>query len=318
MLTMAEEARAFYALPELAHIRPERISEVQEQIRRTGTYRHTMEELTIGAKVAWRNHARCIGRFAWRGLQVIDARHCRTAPEMAAACWEHLRVSTNDGALRAVVTVFEAVGPDGEQPRIWNPQLVRYAGYRQPDGSVIGDPLHADLTEHAQRLGWRGAGGAFDLLPVLIQPAGDRVHMVDVPRDVVLEVPISHPELPWFAELGLRWHANPAISNMSLEIGGLRYTASPFSGWYISSEIGARNFSDEDRYNMLPIVAERMGLDKSTNRSLWRDRALIELNQAVLHSYREAGVHILDHHTAAHQFMAHVEREEAAGRVVPA
>lgn len=318
MSSMADEARAFFSHAELRHIRQGRLAEVIDQIDRTGTYEHTLEELTIGARIAWRNHARCVGRFAWRGLQVVDKRQCRTAAEMAAACWEHLRVSTNGGALRAVVTVFAPAGPDGGRTRIWNSQLVRYAGYRQVDGSVVGDPLNATVTAHAQRLGWQGAGGRFDLLPVLIEPAGDRIHVFDVPREAVLEVDISHPELPWFAEFGLRWHANPAISNMSLEIGGLSYTAAPFSGWYISSEIGARNFSDLDRYNMLSVVAERMGLDRTTNRSLWRDRALIELNQAVLHSYREANVHILDHHTAAHQFVAHIEREEAAGRSVPA
>ena len=30
---------------------------------------------------------------------------------------------------------------------MWNAQLIRYAGYRQPDGSVIGDPANADFTE---------------------------------------------------------------------------------------------------------------------------------------------------------------------------
>ena len=61
-----------------------------------------------------------------------------------------------------------------------------------------------------------------------------------------------------------------------------------------------------------------MGLDTSSDRSLWRDRALIELNQAVLYSYQAAGVHIIDHHTAARQFVSHIEREQAAGRQVPA
>ena len=33
-----------------------------------------------------------------------------------------------------------------------------------------------------------------------------------------------------------------------------------------------------------------MGLDTSRDRTLWRDRALLELNVAVLHSYEKAGV----------------------------
>lgn len=31
--------------------------------------------------------------------------------------------------------------------RVWNGQLITYAGYRQPDGSIIGDPANAELTE---------------------------------------------------------------------------------------------------------------------------------------------------------------------------
>jgi nitric-oxide synthase, bacterial len=70
-----------------------------------------------------------------------------------------------------------------------------------------------------------------------------------------LEVPVVHPEYEWFAGLGLRWHASPAISNMPLVIGGVRYTAAPFNGSYLGTEIGARNLADTDRYDMLPIIA---------------------------------------------------------------
>lgn len=33
------------------------------------------------------------------------------------------------------------------------PQLIRYAGYRNPDGPIIGDPAHVDITEVRARLG---------------------------------------------------------------------------------------------------------------------------------------------------------------------
>lgn len=59
--------------------------------------------------------------------------------------------------------------------------------------------------------------------------------------------------LAWFAELGLRWYALPAVSNMLLEIGGLEFPAAPFNGWYMSSEIGTRNLCDSHRYNLLPV-----------------------------------------------------------------
>jgi nitric oxide synthase oxygenase domain/subunit len=36
----------------------------------TGTYDLTETELTFGAKLGWRNSARCIGRIQWTKLQV--------------------------------------------------------------------------------------------------------------------------------------------------------------------------------------------------------------------------------------------------------
>lgn len=59
--------------------------------------------------------------------------------------------------------------------------------------------------------------------------------------------------MEWFAALGLRWYALPAVSNMLLEIGGLEFPAAPFSGWYMSTEIGMRNLCDPHRYNILEV-----------------------------------------------------------------
>lgn len=315
---MIGEARAFYGLPEMAHVDPGRKRQVEASIETSGTYEHTRDELLVGARLAWRNHARCLGRAHWRGIELLDFRHCRTAEEVAEGCWEHLRYSTNGGQVRPVVTVFAAQGADGASIALRNPQLLRYAGYRAGDGSIIGDPSHVELTEYVLSLGWQGSGGMFDLLPLMVDITGQPTRCFDIPTDAALEVNLGHPSYSWFSELGLKWHANPAVCNMRLEIGGLVYTAAPFSGWYVASEIGARNLSDRSRYNMLPAIAERMGLDTSTERSLWKDRALVELTQAVLHSYRSAGVYIVDHHTASKQFVRHIDREHALGRAVPA
>jgi len=57
----------------------------------------------------------------------------------------------------------------------------------------------------------------------------------------------------WFEGFDLRWYALPAVANMMLEIGGLQFPACPFNGWYMSSEIGARNLCDVYRYNMLKV-----------------------------------------------------------------
>ena len=297
----------------------QRVEEVRAQIERYGTYAHTTAELTFGARVAWRNSSRCIGRLYWRSLQVRDRRHVTTAAQLAGEAFAHLRVATNSGRVRPTLTVFAPNTPERPGPRIWNEQLIRYAGYRQPDGTVIGDPRYADFTSAVRDLGWPGGPGTlFDVLPLVVQVPGERPKLLDLPGDVVLEVPLSHPRYPWFSELGLRWHAVPAISNMCLEIGGVCYPAAPFNGWYMGTEIGARNLADVHRYDVVPVVARRLGLDTATERSLWRDQVLVELNIAVLHSFDAAGVTMADHHTESHRFLTHLAREERAGRITPA
>ncbi|MGW2665133.1 nitric oxide synthase oxygenase [Nocardia tengchongensis] len=306
----------FFALPELAHLSPTRSNDAGRELRRDGTYRHTPEELDIGTKLAWRNHDRCVGRKHWRTLKVLDARAATSAADIAHACWEHLHYATNGGAVRSAITIAPPADAEGRAFRIINPQLICYAGYRVP-GGVLGDPANVETTTLAMDLGWRGAGGPFDILPLLILSPDDVVHVFPIPPELVLEVPLTHPELSWFADLGLRWRAVPAVSNMDLEIGGITYPCAPFNGWYVSSEIG-RDLGDSDRYDTLPEIAVHMGLDRSSERTLWRDRALIELSHAILHSYRRARVHLVDHHTVARQFIDHVDRENAAGRSCPA
>jgi len=311
------ECAEFFGSPELADVSDERRTAALTQLADTGTYCQTREELVLGAKLAWRNHARCVGRRHWRSLELIDARDATTAVDIAEACWEHLRLATNDGALRAAITVGPARSQSGDEFRIVNPQLIRYAGYRNADGTVLGDPAHTDLTNLARQLGWRGRGTAFDVLPLIVAGPAEKLQYFDIPPELVCEVDITHPEYPWFAELGLKWHALPAISDMTLDAGGLEYPCVAFSGWYVNTEIGARNFNDSYRYNLLPVVAERLGLDTRREWTLWRDRALLEINFAVLHSFRAAGVYIVDHHTVAKQFINHVESEKRAGRGCP-
>jgi len=304
--------------PAAGPMRP-RLKEVRAQIERYGTYVHSAAELAFGARAAWRNSSRCIGRLYWRSLRIRDRRHVTAAEQVAHEAVTHLREATNGGRVRPTVTVLAADTPELPGPRIWNEQLIRYAGYRRPDGTVLGDPRNAGLTDTARGLGWSdGPGTPFDVLPLVVQAPGEPPRLFDIPADAVLEVPLRHPRYRCMDDLGLRWHAVPAISNMCLEIGGICYPAAPFNGWYMGTEIGARNLADIDRYNLLPALAQRLGLDTTGERSLWRDRALVELNLAVLHSFDTAGVTIADHHTESHRFLVHLAREERAGRITPA
>lgn len=292
-----------------------RLEDVRAEIASKGSYRHTVEELTHGARLAWRNSSRCIGRFFWEGLQVRDMRHLESEEQIFDAILEHLRLATNGGELLSVCTVFR---PGPPSIRLYNSQLIRYAGYRQSDGSFVGDPANAELTQIAMELGWEGEGTPFDVLPIIIR-IGDRPpRWFPLPRtrDVCLEVPISHPEHAWFAQLGLRWYAVPAVSEMALDLGGVQYRCVPFNGFYMGTEIGGRNFSDTDRYDMLPTIADRLGLDRSHDATLWRDRALVELNIAVLHSFHRAGVRIQDHHSMSRYFHEFEKAETEVGRPV--
>lgn len=49
-----------------------RVEEVAKEIDATGSYQLTTKELEFGAKQAWRNAPRCIGRIQWAKLQVVS------------------------------------------------------------------------------------------------------------------------------------------------------------------------------------------------------------------------------------------------------
>lgn len=279
---------------------------------------HTYEELVFGARVAWRNALDCIGKAHWRQLSVRDARHAVGVEEIVEACVSHLKEATNGGKIQLVMTIFPPRAPNSCGIKIWNRQLISYAGYPTSSGAVIGDPQTVGLTALARSLGWRGKGSRFDILPLVIQMPGEMPRAFDLPPDSVVEIPLRHPTLRWFSSLGLRWYAHPALSNMLMRIGGVDYTAAPFSGWYTCTEIAARNLSDTSRFNVLPMIAERMNLDTRSNRTLWVDRALVELMTAVMHSYDADGVTIVDHRFIGGSFVRHELREQRAGRSVNA
>ncbi len=276
-----------------------RLAQMRHEVAQTGSYTLTPAELSHGAKVAWRNSTRCVGRLYWQALEVRDLRHVSAAPDVFGHLLAHLRDAFNGGHIKPLMSVF------GPGVRILNPQLIRYAD----------DPLNADFCGLLREFGWQPRGERFEVLPLAIEAEGE-VQLFDLPKNAVQEVDIWHPDYPALADLGLKWHALPVISDMSLEVGGLRFAAAPFNGWYMQTEIAARDLADADRYDALPAVARALDLDTRRERSLWRDRALLELNVAVLHSFEAAGVKLVDHHTATRHFARFEEREAQAGREV--
>uniref|UniRef100_A0A8D0C3I7 Nitric oxide synthase n=1 Tax=Salvator merianae TaxID=96440 RepID=A0A8D0C3I7_SALMN len=299
-----------------------RLEAVDKDIEATGTYQLTPEELIFATKQAWRNAPRCIGRIQWSNLQVFDARSCTTAKEMFEHICRHLEYSTNGGNIRSAITVFPQRTDGKHDFRIWNSQLIRYAGYQMPDGSIVGDPANVDFTQLCIQLGWKPKYGRFDVMPLILQADGQDPEVFELPPDLVLEVQMEHPTQLCFEYCtwslliyqskvmeSFPWYALPAVSNMLLEVGGLEFTACPFNGWYMGTEIGVRDFCDAQRYNILQEVGRKMGLETSKVSSLWKDKAVIEVNVAVLHSFQKRNVTIMDHHSAADSFMKYMQNE---------
>jgi nitric-oxide synthase len=291
-----------------------RLADVRAAIAATGTYRHTAGELAYGARVALRDSGWCTSGVPWRQLKVRDLRGLRNAAAVAAECVAHLRHAMAGGQVRPLVTVFAPDTPTAPGPTVWNDQLVRYAGHRTGNGDVLGDRRYTGFTDAVLGMSWRppARAGRFDVLPLVVETAHEGPRRFDVPAEAAVEVALHHPDLPWFAELGLRWPAVPVVANMALTIGGVRYPAAPVNSWHVGTEIGTRGLADEAAYGVAREVAARLGLDTSTERTLWRDRATVELNRAVLHSFDTAGVTVTDHYAEARHRLAWLRSRQRA------
>uniref|UniRef100_UPI00398EA18C nitric oxide synthase 1-like n=1 Tax=Pristiophorus japonicus TaxID=55135 RepID=UPI00398EA18C len=287
----------------------QRLAAVATEVERTGSYQLTQNELIFGAKQAWRNAARCVGRIQWSRLQFFDARDCSTVEEMFNHICNHIKYSTNKGNIRSAITIFPQRSEMKSDYRLWNSQFIHYAGFTQEDGTVVGDRSTVEFTEICLQLGWKPERSRFTVLPLVLQANGDDPELFEIPPELILEVSIRHPQYDWFNKLNLKWYGLPAVANMLLEIGGLEFPAAPFNGWYTGSEIGVRNYCDSSRYDLLEPIAESMGLDTQRISSLWKDKAAMEMTVAVLHSYQLAKVTIVDHHTITESFMKHLENE---------
>jgi nitric-oxide synthase len=295
-----------------------RLEQIRSQISHTGSYELTYEELAYGAKLAWRNSNRCIGRLYWKSLKIRDRRHLTLPESIFEDLLDHLDFATNEGKIRSTITIYPAHTDGLEGPRILNKQLIRYAGHSMANGEILGDPDSMDFTRFCESLGWKPDYTAFDILPLVIQVGNDEPQWFEIPEEKVLRVQISHPEYSWISEMNIQWYAVPLISDMRLEIGGISFPCAPFNGWYMLTEIAVRNLADVHRYNLLPQLAKQMKLDTKQPRSLWKEKALLVLQEAVLYSYHEKGVNLVDHHTASEQFLEFCRIEESKGRKVQA
>lgn len=89
-----------------------------------------------------------------------------------------------------------------------------YAGYKEPDGSIRGDPMNLEITNICIQLGWNPPRTDFDILPLVLSANGNEYatffklqklsillnfnsnspEYFEYPDNFVMEVPLSHPK----------------------------------------------------------------------------------------------------------------------------
>lgn len=174
--------------------------------------------------------------------------------------------------------------------------------FQTKTGNVQGDPLNVSLTEYLEANGlWEAPeiSSPFDVLPLVYKIPGKNkpdVHILS--DDNIYEVDLEHPSNDAFSSLGLRWTAMSSCSTQSLLIGGIEYQNAPFNGVFVSTEIAQMLM---ERFNVGPDIAEVFEIDMESD-PFWREAAMLELERAIVHSFRSNGVRIIDPQSAGEMF----------------
>jgi nitric oxide synthase oxygenase domain/subunit len=104
--------------------------------------------------------------------------------------------------------------------------------------------------------------------------------MYEVPPEFARQELIEHPRYPEVEKLKLKWCVVPTVTGFTLDLGGIKYSAMPFNGWFMNTEIG-RDLVDRYRMDKGLEIAEAMQLDTSSETTMWRDQMWLLLNEAV-------------------------------------
>lgn len=60
---------------------------------------------------------------------------------------DHIKYATNNGNLRSAITVFRQREGNNKDFRIWNAQILNYAGYEISETETIGDKAQIEFTK---------------------------------------------------------------------------------------------------------------------------------------------------------------------------
>ena len=120
-----------------------------------------------------------------------------TSPEEAfkAICTHISDACDKNGIIKPIISVFPARQPNGQDPfRVWNSQLISYAGYASPNDPniIIGDAGNLQFTQFCEFLGWKGKGGRFDVLPIVLSGPDGLPVFFEYPEDLILDVKIRY------------------------------------------------------------------------------------------------------------------------------
>lgn len=136
---------------------------------------------------------------------------------------ELLEDSIASGATITRMAVFRARRPgEAQGPRVWNPMLLRFAGYAglggPETGGVLGDPATVELTSALiSRFGWTPPSpkSRWDVLPLLLQvDEAAAPEMFALPAAFAPTMHVRHLEYPALNALDLRWFTIPIVSSM--------------------------------------------------------------------------------------------------------
>jgi len=223
--TLLREAFEYQVLYHKENVSPSgameaRCKEIESSIHSTGTYELTLDELQHGARVAWRNAPKCANRSKWEELSILDLRAVRTNRDAFEGILELLEQSLSSMATITSMAVFHQRLPDETQgPRIWNPMLLRFAGYEgmgsEVTEGILGDPADADFTKYLiERFGWvpPSPRTAFDPLPLLLQINEKQApELFTIPSSYIPFVEIRHNAYPELDALNLKWFPVPGL-----------------------------------------------------------------------------------------------------------